>query len=177
MDAGPAQFRAQKAALWLCGQLIFASVESRPCCPSCHCRDATREFCEANGHGFHVSLPALLGGQAFLHLPACHPAVTAAIQSHPLFQPLFSCIILDFSWRLVVQLSPSCTAALSSDATLLHCFLAVSQRNLPWQGQRGTVWLSAAAYDKAAFAGMCSETLRSHAGSHTVLASSCIIFS
>jgi hypothetical protein len=43
----------------------------------------------------------------------------------------------------------------------------------PWQGffngngtpgQRGTVWLAAAAYDKAAFAGMCSKTLRSQAG-------------
>lgn len=81
---------------------------------------------------------------------------------------------LYFSWRLVVQLSPSCTAALSS-ALFLGSFAvkSLSHGSHGTPGQRGTVWLSAAAYDKAAFAGMCSKTLRSQAGSHTVRVTSC----
>lgn len=81
-------------------------------------------------HGFHGSVPPFLGPS----LPSCcHLAVHAvtkamAIQSHNLFQPVFAFMHhfeLYFSWRLVVQLSPSCTAALSS-ALFLGSFAAKS---------------------------------------------------
>jgi len=49
----------------------------------------------------------------------------------------------------------------SRDATREFCEACGSALTIMYSGQRGTVWLSAAAYDKAAFAGMCSKTLRS----------------
>ena len=178
MDAGPAQwakklFRGCAAAWFRIWRGELSVHHSIPIC-----RDATREFCEARCPWFPwVGSPIPWAKSAFMLSSGCPCGYQSNGDSKSQSFPAGLCFHASF-W--IVLFMEACGSAL----TIMYSgsFLSTvswqfrSEIFEPWQpwqgffngngtpGQRGTVWLSAAAYDKAAFAGMCSKTLRSQAG-------------